>query len=154
LIPNVELFTFVVFLSGVLLGPASGMRVGIIAAAVYGVFNVWGAAHPLLLAALIVARALIGAIGGWMRRSIYEARPRGRILRFAAGAVLASVVFHTLTNLAIALTVGQLAATFVAGAPFALLNTAVNVPVFGALGPQCVEVARRLPIPGAFHEGE
>lgn len=147
-IPNVELFTFVVFLSGALLGTRSGMRVGALAAIGYGLLNPYGLPGPPLLAALIISRMLIGLLGGILRPGLLvSSRPR-RAAMFIAGGVVSTLLFQALTNVALALTLGQWRATFIGAAPFALTQLAWNAALFPVLGVACVDVARQLPIPG------
>jgi hypothetical protein len=147
-LPNVELFTFVVFLSGVLLGSRSGMRVGGLAAIGYGLLNPYGLPGPPLLAALVVSRMLIGIAGGWARPVVLGGSLARRTAALVLAAVGCTLVFQTLTTIALAITLGQWRATLVGAVPFALWNLAWNVAFFPVLGVACVDVARRLPIPG------
>ena len=64
-VPNVELITLVVFLSGFLLGPVQGAAVGAVAMAGHSLFNVMGAAIPPILAAQMICYALIGMAGAF-----------------------------------------------------------------------------------------
>lgn len=63
-IPNVELVTVLVFISGFLLGPLLGAGVGAASATLHSMLNPLGAAPPPLLAAQIVATGTIGFAGG------------------------------------------------------------------------------------------
>ncbi|MCG8604859.1 ECF transporter S component [bacterium] len=63
-VPNVEVFTATIFLSGVLLGPRNGAVVGIIAATIYAIFNPFGISPAPLFVAQVVSRALTGWVGG------------------------------------------------------------------------------------------
>lgn len=147
-VPNAELFTFVIFLSGALLGYRSGMRVGALAAIGYGLLNPYGLPGPPLLAALVISRMLIGLLGGVMRPMLLDPSRIHRAVAFFAGAVVATLVFQTLTTIAVALTLGPWRATIIGAVPFALINLAWNAVCFPVLGVACVDVARQLPIPG------
>jgi len=82
-VPNVELFTPTIFLSGLLLGSFGGACVGSIAAFIFALYNPWGASPAPLLIAQVLTRALIGFCGGllmpiaakkkpaWLRPSIF-----------------------------------------------------------------------------------
>lgn len=145
-LPNVELFTFTVFLAGVLLGPFAGARVGVLAGLVYGLLNPYGLPGPILLGALLGSRALIGVLGGLLRGAILgTARGDGG---FLVGGLLSTLIFQGLTTLAVAATFGSWKAVIVGAIPYALVNVAVNLVVFPLLGPSSVAAARRLPIPG------
>jgi hypothetical protein len=63
-VPNVELMTITVFVSGFLLRPGYGAVIGAVSALLYSLFNPLGAALPPLLAAQIVGFAVIGVFGG------------------------------------------------------------------------------------------
>jgi hypothetical protein len=63
-VPNVELVTFLVFVSGFLLGPRLGPAVGATAWGLYSVLNPMGPAVPPVLAAQVAAGALVGLAGG------------------------------------------------------------------------------------------
>jgi len=154
-LPNVELVTFVVFLSGVLLGSRSGMRVGALAAIGFGLLNPNGLPGPPLLTALVVSRMLIGIAAGWFRPVVLTGSVTRRVVGLVAAAFACTLVFQTLTTIALALTLGQWRATLVGAVPFALTNLAWNVAFFPVLGVACVDVARQLPIPGLpFGEDE
>lgn len=63
LVPNVELMTAAVFISGYLLGAALGAAVGAVSMLIYALFNPLGASLPPLVAAQTVAFAFIGLCG-------------------------------------------------------------------------------------------
>jgi hypothetical protein len=144
-VPNVECFTLIIFLAGVFLGPVRGARVGATAALIYGVANPYGFPGLPMLAALVVSRALIGALGGAMASIVMHG---SRVLWLAAAAVIATLVFQALTNLVVGLTMGQLRATFVLALPFALTNLVSNLVVFVLAGGGALRVAPHIPVDG------
>jgi hypothetical protein len=93
-VPNVELVTLVVFVSGFLLGPLYGAGVGAAAATALSVFNPLGAALPPVVAAQAAGQALSGLCGGIAGPAL--ARVPGRTAaRLAAGAAgLGLTVFY------------------------------------------------------------
>ena len=98
-LPNVELVTLVVFISGFLLGPLYGACVGAAAATALSVFNPLGAALPPLVAAQALGQALSGLCGGLAGPAL--ARIRGgvaaRLVGAAAGLAL-TVFYDIVTN--------------------------------------------------------
>ncbi len=157
-VPNVELFTFIVFLSGVLLGSVSGIRVGILASIAYGLLSPYGLPGVPLLVALVVSRGVVGWLGGAMSPLLGADRddPEGdadglaiarRAAAWAMGGLIATAVFQALTTLAVAYTVGAWRATVLAAVPYAVVALVCNVLVFPLLGTHVHRVARRLPIP-------
>jgi hypothetical protein len=151
-VPNVELFTLVVFLAGVLLGRASGARVGVLAALVYGLLSPYGLPDPILLTALLLSRLCIGVLGGSLRVWLLAGPRAKRVALFAVAGLLSSLIFQVLTNLAIGLTVGQWRVVLAGAVPYALVNMASNVASFSLLGVSTVDVVRRLPIPILLEE--
>lgn len=61
---NIEIFTAIIFLSGVLFGERNGVLVGTIASSLYAIFNPFGISPPPLFAAQVLSRALVGYVGG------------------------------------------------------------------------------------------
>ena len=90
-VPNVELVTFTIFASGVVLGRWRGALVGVLAMAIYSGANPYGSGLgvPTMLAAQLAASAFTGLVGGitaplW-RGDAREAPGRGGRLDPAAG---------------------------------------------------------------------
>ena len=63
-VPNVEMMTVALFVSGFLLGARYGAVIGGFSAGLYSLFNPLGLALPPLLAAQVVGFAVTGAAGG------------------------------------------------------------------------------------------
>jgi uncharacterized membrane protein len=100
-VPNVELVTLLVFLSGFLLGPRLGPLVGAASWGLYSALNPMGAAVPPVLAAQMTAGALIGLTGSLAGPLILERARRsvGMLLCGLAGLVV-TFVFQVLVNAA------------------------------------------------------
>jgi len=98
-IPNVELVTFVVFVSGFLLGPLYGAGIGAAAAVTLSVFNPLGAALPPLVAAQAAGQALSGLCGGVVGPALARV-PGGAAARLAAGTtgLALTVIYDLVTN--------------------------------------------------------
>ena len=69
-VPNVELVTFTVFASGVVLGRGRGALIGALAMAIYSGFNPYGSGLgiPTMFAAQLAASAFTGLMGGTTAR--------------------------------------------------------------------------------------
>ena len=91
-VPNVELVTLLVFVSGYLLGALRGAVVGAVAMGGHSLFNVMGAAIPPILVAQVACYAFIGLSGALAGPAIL--RP-GRV----AGVAIAGVCGATLVLL-------------------------------------------------------
>lgn len=98
-IPNVELLTLLVFLSGFLLGTGSGALIGAASWGLFSAFNPMGAAVPPVLAAQVVGGGLIGAAGGFLGPLFLRFPHRAAAVAACAltGAVL-TLMFQVLVN--------------------------------------------------------
>jgi hypothetical protein len=63
-VPNVELVTVLVFVTGFLLGPRAGAGTGAVAWGLHSLFNPLGAALPPILAVQVFHGAVVGFAGG------------------------------------------------------------------------------------------
>lgn len=134
-IPNFEVLTLVAFGSGVLLGAADGTMVGALTMLVYSLLNPYGPAHPLVTLAQVVGVAPAGAVGGGFARLRFPSRPaavRAGIL--ALCAVILTVFFDLVTNLASGVVFGQPRLVLLQAIPYALWHTGTNLALFVALG--------------------
>lgn len=135
-VPNVELMTVSVFLSGVILGWRSGATIGLLSIVCYSLFNPYGPPLPPLLIVQALGFALVGWAGGMLRTSIAE-RGRASYLFSALAGLLLTLVYDFLTTFATAVVVlgaggvvHGLKGFFVAGALFIVVHTLSNTIVF------------------------
>jgi len=135
-VPNVELMTVSVFLSGVILGRRSGIVVGVSSIMFYSLFNPYGPPLPPLVLAQIMGFALIGSAGGILRNSLVE-KGKASYLFSALAGLLLTLVYDSLTTVATVVValgtdgfVKGLAGFFVAGALFIVVHTLSNTIVF------------------------
>ena len=142
-VPNVELVTATIFLSGLMLGTGPGLCVGVIAEFLYSLFNPYGVAAPPIMLAQVFAMALTGAAGGWARLLAHEKIPPAWLL--AVLGLCLTVVFDLATTLGGALMIGQGLSGFFAalafGIPFYATHVISNALIFALLLPV---LARRL----------
>lgn len=137
-IPNVELMTLTVFVSGLFCGARLGGLVGGLSILFYSLFNPLGPAPAPLLAAQVIGFVVTGAAGGLAGPRIAPSGWRGAMASAAAGFVV-TLLYDVLTTLAtafIALGVARFASgapgVFIAGAAFAAWHIGINTAVFAA----------------------
>jgi len=137
-VPNIELMTVSVFLSGVILGRWSGTIVGALSILLYSLFNPYGPPLPPLVLAQILGFALVGCAGGMLRRHLMEGG-RASFLFSALAGLLLTLVYDSLTTVATAVVAlgadglaDGIAGFFVAGAIFIIVHTLSNTIVFAA----------------------
>ena len=133
-IPWLELQSLVVFAAGYLLGARAGALVGALAMAFYSAVNPYGLAHPLVFAAQIAGRALVGVGGGWAARAGLPRLAVARAGALAAWGVVGSAVFDLLTNAATGVVFGQMGPTLLLAVPFALGHLGSNAVLFVVAG--------------------
>jgi hypothetical protein len=138
-IPNVEIMTLAVFVSGFLLGPAYGAGVGAAAATLFSVFNPLGAALPPLVASQAAGQAIAGLSGGVAGPGL--ARVRGRFAaRLAAGGLglVLTLFYDVMTNVGAYATISEeksiegLVKFVAAGILFVGLHVVWNTVLFAA----------------------
>lgn len=100
-VPNVELVTLLVFVSGFLLGPRLGLAVGATSWGLYSLLNPMGAAVPPVLAAQVASGALVGLAGALTGPFILERvpRPAGMLLCGLSGLIL-TLMYQVVVNTA------------------------------------------------------
>jgi hypothetical protein len=146
-VPNVELMSLSVFLSGVFCGARIGGLVGVLSESFFSLLNPLGPALPPLFVAQLAGFALIGFAGGLLGPRLTRGRAGAVVVAAVAGFVL-TLVYDTLTNVAtalIALGPGKLGeglgGVFIAGALFMVIHTGVNTAVFAAAVMPVIRVA-------------
>ncbi len=147
-IPNVELVSATIFLSGMMLGAKNGVLVGAMATFLFSFFNAYGPAAPPLLVAQIISMMLVGLAGGWMRHLWGEQIPPAWLLGFAGWAL--TFVYDLLTTLSSIIIVATGRTGFItavaSGFYFFLLHQASNLLIFALVLPYLLRRLRRLPV--------
>lgn len=143
-IPNFESLTLVTFCAGVLMGLRDGVLVGSLTMLLYTLLNPYGPAPPLVMLAQVGGMAMAGALGAVFARAGGPAwRPWRRAWVLGLSAVVATVVFDLLTNVATGLVFGQMRYWLLAGIPFSLWHIGFNVAIFAVVGTPLTAVLAR-----------
>ncbi len=97
-IHNIEIFTAIIFLSGLLLGQRNGMLVGVIASSIFSTFNPYGISTLPLFIAQALSRAFVGYLGGkYAKLGLDERRFWIRAVAFGAAGLLLTWIYILLT---------------------------------------------------------
>lgn len=100
-VPNVELMTITVFISGYLLGVRLGMVVGAFSIAIHSLFNPMGAALPPLMLAQIGAFIVIAGAGACCAPMLCKLRYRGaEIVLAGLTGFLVTLIYDLATSVA------------------------------------------------------
>ena len=145
-IPNVELITFLVFLSGYLLGARLGALVGGASMGAHSLFNVMGSVVPPMLVAQIVVYAMIGVAGSLLGNLLARrAGFPGSLLGGLCGAALA-LFYQTVINITAYFTFTSSTALWPfiwGGIAFSAVQIAWNAAVFFVALRPTMSVLRR-----------
>jgi len=133
-IPNVELISLTIALSGWILGRIPGFLVGIIGMGLFGILNVMGLPYPPVWIAQITGMALIGLTFGNLSHFLFHlTRLKQAIVCGISGFIL-TLFYDILTNLAFPIAIGAEMSTWatylIAGIPFAVTHLVSNTLLF------------------------
>ena len=136
-IPNVEMITASIFLSGMLLGRMRGAIVGVTAEFIYSALNPMGTAFPPLMAAQIITMGIVGFAGGLTAALVKERVYfiRAVIIGFIGFLVTLNFDFWTTISFPISagLNMEQIITTLKLGVPFAIPHLAGNTVIFALI---------------------
>lgn len=149
-VPNIELITLVVFISGAALGRLRGALVGFIAMGIYSGLGPYGSglAIPTLFAGQIGAMALVGFAGGLLRQLWSGKANATRIAAAAAAGLVLTAIYQAAVIVGYAAMSPEFADGFLAALTanlfFPYVHIIWNTILFAVLVPLLVPRVRRL----------
>jgi len=153
-VPNIELITLTVFISGAVLGRLRGAMVGLMAMGIYSGFAPYGSglAIPTLFAGQLGAMALVGFSGGILG-GLWRGRTNvTRIAAAAAAGLVLTGVYQTAVVVGYAAMSPEFADGFLAALTanlfFPYVHIIWNTVLFAVLVPLLVPRVRRLAVGG------
>ncbi len=146
-IPNLELMSLIVALSGAVLGARMGGICGALAAGIYSLGSPYGIPVVWILGAQMAGLAAIGALGGIWGLLVLErmgTKGRLRFMLMAAGlGFLGTTCFEVATTLAVLWGFGLDSRVVLVGAvPFYLMHTGSNIMLFAIFFPPLAQRLR------------
>lgn len=137
LVPNIELVTALVFLSGVLMGFRKGLVVAIIGEFLFSALNPIGSGllFPPMLISQVIAMAIISTVGALMRSFILKKSISvANTFLIAATGFGVTLLYDVLVSAAYPLSAGfgirETIATIITGVSFSLLHLIANTFIF------------------------
>ncbi len=135
-VPNVELMSLIIALSGAVLGPVAGPVCGVLAGGIFSLGNPFGPPPPVLLLAQILGHGFMGLMG-WvgagqiLRLTTGNGSLKG-MLRAGVVAVVGTLFYEILTNLAIVVMFEEasLKVILIGAIPYSLIHMGVNTVLF------------------------
>lgn len=145
-LPNIELFSFSLFLSGLYMGKAGGAATALVAGIIFVFFNPNGA-QPILAIGLVqlFGFLLFGFFGGLVRFMVLK---KDNIKLTIAVLLVAGLVltfwYDLSTNLAFAYIFGPFWPALVAGLSFSIIHIVSNTIIFGISGAVVQKIWKRI----------
>lgn len=133
--PNIELTSFICFLTGFLFGSIPGLFVGTLTMFLNGFLSTYGFAGTVILPFQIIGMGVIGLAGGVYRKSLGKNLNSKRQLQLeiCSLASFLTVFYDLITNMAFAVQFGvNFLLALVMGSWFMALHNISNIVVFGA----------------------
>jgi hypothetical protein len=145
-VPNVELITACIFISGYILGIKEGFAVGLVTEAIYSGLNPYGMAAPPIFIAQILSMAVIGTMGGIIGNHHPKKRLAFHIILGLTG-FMGTLIFDTLTTLSytlfIELSRETLIGSFIYGLGFYITHLLSNTIIFLTVVPVVITTLER-----------
>lgn len=150
MVPNIELITVIIFLSGVILNIWWGVLVGLVAMGIYSGLNPLGSglSFPPLFFAQIIGMAICGAIGGLLRPFFYVKKYNlSTLILLGLSGFLVTFIYDALTLISYPLFSGLgyagIVASLIKGLGFTLLHEISNIFIFLITVPRVVQFLKK-----------
>jgi len=156
-IPNIEVFTLMIFLSGFIMGKKEGAIIGLLSASIFTFFNPLGPSPPPLFIYQLIHYSTTGLLGGltkgFLRNKEYF-KPTEDLYIFRImllfgflGAVI-TFVFDILSTLfggfTVSITIDYFIASYLLGIVFTTVHLIGNILVFVFLLPGLIQLIMKL----------
>ncbi len=156
-IPNIEVFTLMIFLSGFMMSKKEGAIIGFLSALIFTFFNPYGPSPPPLFLYQLIHYSTTGVLGGLMKdflRNKKYFKPTEDLYIFRImllfgflGAVI-TFVFDILSTLfggfMVSITIDYFIASYLLGIVFTTIHLIGNVLIFVFLLPGLIQVIMKL----------
>lgn len=145
-VPNVEVLTLFMFVSGYMLGVSKGVSSSIIASFLYFGLNPQGGMFPPLLASQVIGLSFSPLAGSLFHKTLIKFSPSGFAKSLLIGfyAILATLIFDVLTNIAFPISTGMglkgVISTLLLGIPFSLMHIISNLLIFLFVAPPLLKL--------------
>lgn len=156
-IPNVELFTLMIFLAGFILGKRDGIVVGLMSSFIFVFFNPYGVSPLPLFSYQLAHYSLVGLCGGlthgYLRKKEFFKPTEDLyvfpvILVFAAIGACITFTFDVITTLIIAVvfygTIDSFWPVYLFGLPFTIVHLVGNTLGFIFILPLLIQITYKL----------
>ncbi|MFX1324167.1 MAG: hypothetical protein ACFE8N_04365 [Promethearchaeota archaeon] len=156
-IPNIELFTLIIFLSGFILGIREGMIIGALSSLIFIFFNPFGASPPPLFLYQLFHYTMTGLSGALTSRFLKKRKfysPKEDLYRLPIMIILGitgliiTTSFQLLSTLVDVFvyfgTIGEFLPYFLTGIPFTIIHIVGNMLGFTFILPGLIQLIYKL----------
>jgi len=156
-IPNIEIFTLMIFLAGFVMNKKEGAIVGLLSSTIFTFFNPFGPSPPPLFFYQITHYTLTGMLGGLTRdylcnKKFFKPREDLYVFRIMLifGVLGASITFiydflsTLLGGFIVSITIEYFIATYISGIIFTTIHLVGNILVFIFLLPGLIQLIIKL----------
>ena len=156
-IPNIEVFTMMIFLSGFIMSKKEGAIIGLLSASIFTFFNPLGPSPPPLFIYQLIHYSTTGVLGGFakdfLRNKAYF-KPNEDLyifwimLLFGALGAIVTFIFDILSTLfggfVVSITIDYFIASYLIGIVFSTVHLIGNVLIFVFILPGLIQLIMRL----------
>ena len=146
MVPNIELITVIIFISGITLGAKWGIIVGGTAEFIFSIFNPFGSGlvFPPLLMSQVIAMVIVGFMGGVLHRIFFiKDYSKKHVILLVIIGFLLTFIFDSLTTLAYPISMGfdfpQTFGIYLSGLGFTFLHQISNAVIFPIIVPKVMK---------------
>lgn len=156
-IPNIELFTLTIFLSGFILGIRDGMIVGFLSSLIFTLFNPIGTSPPPLLVFQLFHYTLTGLLGALTKKFLNKRKfftPEGDLYKLPIMVIFGSIgalitieyqIFSSLMDALVYLgSLNQFPLYFLRGIPFTAIHIIGNTLGFIFILPGLIHIVNKM----------
>ena len=156
-IPNIEVFTMMIFLSGFIMSKKEGAIIGLLSSSIFTFFNPLGPSPPPLFVYQLIHYTMTGILGGLTKdflrtkeyfkptEDLYVFRV---LLLFGLSGAIITFIFDILSTLfggfVVSITLDYFVATYLLGIVFTTIHLIANILIFVFLLPGLIQIIVKL----------
>jgi uncharacterized membrane protein len=143
MVPNVELLSSILFITGYLFGPLMSIWSSLILAAVFGTLNPWGGFFPQIWVSQLLGWLFISLAGAAAGNQGLDSKKVFSSLELGVIGIIVTVFYDLITNIGYSLAFSvPYSLALAAGAPFMLIHVVSNCILFALIVPPVEQVMR------------
>jgi len=148
-IPNIELITTTIFISGVLMGIKKGIIIGLISEFLFSALNPMGSGllFPPMLICQVIAMSLVGFVGGLFHYKFYNNLNALSLVLIGVTGFVLTLIYDIFVSIAFPISAGftikETIGAVITGIGFSTIHLVVNTIMFVVLTPVVIIKMRK-----------